>query len=207
MTTRFNPPPGWPPPPEGWSPPAGWQPDPSWPPAPYGWPFWVEDPKPKSRLGRLLDRGSAQVPPAQQPSPPGAEAQSAPPRAITAETSPPAPSREAGRRGRTSQGSGRATSGLVPFLLWGQRGWGRVEVAGESHYGSAFEAIVNRNGGGREVELSVTAVLLPEPRNRHDRNAVKVLVAGDQVGYLPREEAGATPGSSSSWSRQASPPR
>lgn len=78
----------------------------------------------------------------------------------------------------------------MPFPLWGQRGWGRVEVAGESHYGSAFEAIVNRNGGRREVELSVTAVLLPEPRNRHDRNAVKVLVAGDQVGYLPREEAG-----------------
>ncbi len=77
----------------------------------------------------------------------------------------------------------------MPFPLWGQRGWARVEVAGESHYASALKAIVNRNSGEREGELNVTAVLMPESRNRHDRNAVKVLVDGNQVGYLPKEEA------------------
>jgi hypothetical protein len=57
MTSRFNPPPNWPPPPPGWTPPPDWQPDPSWPPAPPGWQFWVEDPP-------------APPPPAQWSSPP-----------------------------------------------------------------------------------------------------------------------------------------
>ena len=42
-TTRFNPPPGWPPAPTGWAAPPGWQPDPSWPEPPPGWQLWVED--------------------------------------------------------------------------------------------------------------------------------------------------------------------
>ena len=42
-TTRFNPPPGWPPAPAGWVAPPGWQPDPSWPAPPAGWQLWVED--------------------------------------------------------------------------------------------------------------------------------------------------------------------
>ncbi len=42
-TTRFNPPPGWPPAPAGWVAPPGWQPDPSWPEPPPGWHLWVAD--------------------------------------------------------------------------------------------------------------------------------------------------------------------
>jgi hypothetical protein len=42
-TTRFNPPPGWPPAPAGWVAPPGWQPDPSRPEPPPGWQLWVED--------------------------------------------------------------------------------------------------------------------------------------------------------------------
>ena len=42
-TTRFNPPPGWPPAPAGWVAPPGWQPDPSWPAPPPGWQLWAED--------------------------------------------------------------------------------------------------------------------------------------------------------------------
>lgn len=42
-TTRFNPPPGWPPPPAGWMAPPGWQPDPTWPEPPQGWQLWIED--------------------------------------------------------------------------------------------------------------------------------------------------------------------
>lgn len=42
-TTRFNPPPGWPPAPAGWVAPPGWQPDPTWPEPPAGWQLWVEN--------------------------------------------------------------------------------------------------------------------------------------------------------------------
>lgn len=80
----------------------------------------------------------------------------------------------------------------MPFPLWGQRGWPRMEVAGESHYESALRAIVDRRGTGSSEsssELTVTAVLIPDPSSRHDPNAVKVLVNGRQVGHLPREEA------------------
>lgn len=46
MTSRFNPPPGWPPAPAGWTPPPGWSPDPSWPSPPPGWQLWVDDGQP-----------------------------------------------------------------------------------------------------------------------------------------------------------------
>ena len=42
-TTRFNPPPGWPPAPAGWVAPPGWQPDPTWPEPPPGWQLWAEN--------------------------------------------------------------------------------------------------------------------------------------------------------------------
>jgi hypothetical protein len=43
MTTRFNPPPGWPAGPDGWTPPPEWQPDPTWPAPPAGWQLWVDE--------------------------------------------------------------------------------------------------------------------------------------------------------------------
>ena len=49
MSTRLNPPPGWPPVPPGWVPPPGWQPDPSWPDPPHGWDLWIEDTAPRDR--------------------------------------------------------------------------------------------------------------------------------------------------------------
>lgn len=30
--------------------------------------------------------------------------------------------------------------------------------------------------------------LVPEPKNKHDKNAVKVIIAGEHVGYIKREE-------------------
>jgi hypothetical protein len=69
---------------------------------------------------------------------------------------------------------------------------GRQPVAGESHYQPALHAAA----GGRSVAaehldgaLEVTAALIPEPRNRHDKNAVRVDIAGRTVGYLPRHLA------------------
>jgi HIRAN domain len=63
-----------------------------------------------------------------------------------------------------------------------------LEVVGESRYQDALWQIV---GGFRRdrVRFPVDAVLLPEPDNRYDANAIRVLVDGHLVGYLSREDA------------------
>jgi hypothetical protein len=71
-----------------------------------------------------------------------------------------------------------------PTYLWGRE---LVNVAGESHYQDALRAIAGDAGG--QVRLEREATLVPEPDNPHDANAVKVLIGGRLVGYLPRAEA------------------
>ena len=63
-----------------------------------------------------------------------------------------------------------------------------LEVVGESNYQEALWKIV---GGRRRdrVRHDVAAVLLPEPDNRFDANAIKVLIDGNLVGYLSRQDA------------------
>ena len=63
-----------------------------------------------------------------------------------------------------------------------------VNVAGESHYQEALQALTGSDGGA-PVRREFQAVLAPEPDNRHDPNAVRVLIADQHVGYLPREDA------------------
>jgi collagen type III alpha len=77
----------------------------------------------------------------------------------------------------------------IPLDLWGQRGWAGTEVAGESHYASSIRGLFGKNFKATGTEIVVTAQLIPEPQNPHDRNAVGVWVGGSQVGHLPREEA------------------
>lgn len=67
------------------------------------------------------------------------------------------------------------------------RGW-VVEVVGESQYQDAIERSYVRHGGDGH-DLKVTAAVVPEDGNRHDRNAVRVEIDGRTVGYLPREIA------------------
>lgn len=69
-------------------------------------------------------------------------------------------------------------------------GGANVEVKGESHYQDALEVAC----GGKCEEghhLAVTAVLVPEPHNPYDSNAVQVCVDGRVVGYLSRAAAAA----------------
>lgn len=68
------------------------------------------------------------------------------------------------------------------------RGRDTLEVVGESHY---QEDLWHLAGGFSvdRVRCAVTAVLLPEPDNPHDSNAVKVLIEGHLVGHLSREDA------------------
>lgn len=67
-------------------------------------------------------------------------------------------------------------------------GYETLEVVGESHY----QEHLWRLGGGVQTErirCAVQAVLVPEPDNAHDRNAICVLIDGGVVGYLSREDA------------------
>src|SRR4051794_32779100 len=78
-----------------------------------------------------------------------------------------------------------ARAALEPTLF---RGYETLEVVGESNYQDALWQIV---GGFRRdaVRFSCTAVLLPEPDNRYDENAIRVIVESHLVGYLAREDA------------------
>lgn len=76
----------------------------------------------------------------------------------------------------------------TPFELWTTTSSCGMEVVGESHYSDAIRAALPR-GSGNEAEVLTVAALVPEPRNRHDRNAVAVQIGGKTVGYLPRDEA------------------
>lgn len=58
-----------------------------------------------------------------------------------------------------------------------------LEVKGESYHQPELRHIVGQLG--REV----IAILVPEPENQYDRNAVGVWVGGHKVGHLAREDA------------------
>lgn len=75
------------------------------------------------------------------------------------------------------------------FDLWGQRGWGHVEVAGESHHQAEIRQLFGRRDLSYGAEFAGVAQLVPEPGNRFDRHAVRVEVEGKLVGYLPKEVA------------------
>jgi len=63
-----------------------------------------------------------------------------------------------------------------------------LEVVGESHYQEALWSLV---GGPttEHVRLDVIAILLQEPTNAYDSNAIAVWVNGLRVGYLSRDNA------------------
>lgn len=63
-----------------------------------------------------------------------------------------------------------------------------VNVAGESHYQAALQAISGAKRGA-EVRHEVLAVLRPDPENPHDSNAVRVEIDGELVGFLSRSDA------------------
>lgn len=66
-----------------------------------------------------------------------------------------------------------------------------LEVSGESYYrdsvGKIFRGLERTEGG---VTMQ-TAHLAHEPNNKYDRNAVRVVVQGHQVGHVPQESSAA----------------
>lgn len=76
----------------------------------------------------------------------------------------------------------------VPVFSWPEIGAYEAEVTGESHYQRALRAIAGEHGDDA-VELTTKALLVPDDANPHDNKAVKVLIDGQQVGHLSREDA------------------
>lgn len=64
-----------------------------------------------------------------------------------------------------------------------------LEVVGESHRQEALWRIVGGLRAGY-VRFDVHAVLVPDPQNEFDPNAVEVRIDGILIGYLSREDAG-----------------
>ncbi len=71
-------------------------------------------------------------------------------------------------------------------------GDGRLSVVGESHYQPALKVAARGRTvaeGDLDNAIPVNAVLVPEPKNKYDRNAVRVDVEGRTAGYVSRETA------------------
>jgi hypothetical protein len=84
----------------------------------------------------------------------------------------------------------RTASIEVIELLGRDRDARLVPAVGESHYQPALEDVCGRRGQSwTEVNCEVTALLVPEPSNPHDSDAVMVTVSGRHVGYLSRSDA------------------
>lgn len=64
-----------------------------------------------------------------------------------------------------------------------------MEVVGESHYANSIKALFGADLKAEGTEMTATVQLLPEPLNKHDRQAVAVWAGSRQIGYLPRQEA------------------
>jgi hypothetical protein len=63
-----------------------------------------------------------------------------------------------------------------------------VQVVGESHYQPAIRAACGWTKPA-EILFDCMAELVPEPKNPHDPNAIRVDIEGRQVGYLSRADA------------------
>ncbi|MFJ5988859.1 HIRAN domain-containing protein [Lentzea sp. NPDC092896] len=93
---------------------------------------------------------------------------------------------EAPRRQSARPRSASAEQVVGRSLMLRGRGWFGQEVVGESHY---FKELRGLAGATTTGEREMVAQLRREPSNRHDRNAVQVLIERRVVGYLPRESA------------------
>lgn len=81
---------------------------------------------------------------------------------------------------------GRRQPATMPAYLFG--GNDDLEIVGEASYQEALWAMCGGSLGDR-VRYEVVAVLVPEPENAYDPNAICVRIDGHRVGYLDRATA------------------
>ena len=60
---------------------------------------------------------------------------------------------------------------------------------GESFHASEIRSLFPARISEQDGELFLSAALVPDPRNEHDPNAVKVMVSGQHVGHLAKDDA------------------
>ncbi|WP_349426174.1 HIRAN domain-containing protein [Microbacterium sp. LWS13-1.2] len=65
--------------------------------------------------------------------------------------------------------------------------WGEIEVQGESFRRDAVRRLFDELGLPEGGVTQQAAHLVPEPLNQYDRNAVKVVIGGWHIGYVPNE--------------------
>ena len=81
-----------------------------------------------------------------------------------------------------SRGESRQLSRVQPAWLPGST---EVQVAGESFHQAAISAVEARRSPGAPL----VAVLVPDPANAYDPNALAVYINDEHVGFLPRDMA------------------
>ena len=84
--------------------------------------------------------------------------------------------------------SDRPGTELVVTPVWGAT-WQNAEVAGESNYATEIKGLLPSALDEDGQDLIVDVLLVREPTNKFDRNAVSVRATTGTVGYLPRQEA------------------
>src|SRR4051794_34340964 len=89
-----------------------------------------------------------------------------------------------GPAARTEPGCSKLSAMAEPFVLEGDD---LVRVVGTSHYQEALLELAPRESD-EEVRVQKIGVLVPEPGNPHDPDAIAVHIDGRLVGYLSREE-------------------
>jgi len=92
----------------------------------------------------------------------------------------------------------KAPSGSAPFASHGATAaravaiganWSDMEVSGEAYYRDGIANVfrtLGRAEGGVTMQM---AHLIPEPTNKYDPNAVRVVILGQQVGHVPQENS------------------
>ena len=63
-----------------------------------------------------------------------------------------------------------------------------LEVVGESHHQDTLWALVGGRSADR-IRYETYAVLIPDPSNQYDPNAIEVRIQGQLVGHLSRTDA------------------
>jgi hypothetical protein len=63
------------------------------------------------------------------------------------------------------------------------------DIVGESHRRENLLEIINEHNAISIGKLHVEAILDPEPSNSFDKHAVRVLIEGKHVGYIPKTDS------------------
>lgn len=71
---------------------------------------------------------------------------------------------------------------------WPTSGSYEQEVVGESYYTESFDRLADWRQGADSVLLTM-ATLIPDPENKYDSNAIKVVVEGVHIGHIDRNSA------------------